>query len=296
MNKLIIVNATAKLNGGKDTPQDISKFEEGGIGFYELADPTKWLAAKPTKDFAIVAGEGDNNQATVLPEINLATLQTQYAKYADAVNGTFEITVPTPVKGKTYSLSIIKADAVPTERYEYNFNEDAFAETAAEAQRIAKSIGKQIETFLANRRINGTVEVTGAKIKVTITETHDMFKVIAADELYSEEATVTEQQTAIGDKEYVLDLAKKYAANDGYDFTDPSYTYMYKGYLQNVTGDKYDIFTLRFRNTRGAANTSMPELPWQVVTIAVDEKSPALASIKTILGVEDTTASSSTGE
>lgn len=290
MNKLIVVNGTAALNGGAATPQDISKMAEGSIGFYQMDAPDAWLAAAPKSDFAIVAGEGDNSQATVLPEVNFKTLEVQHAAYTDGVDGKYEITIPTPVKNEYYSLSIIKADAVLNERYQYNFSEQAKAETAEEASRIATSIGKQITTFFENRRIDATCEVASAKITITIKELHDQFTVVPADSLYSEDMTVTEQKVAIGDTEYVLDLAKKYAANDGYDFTDPQYAYLYKGFLKNVTGTKYDIFTLRFRNTRGFSNTSMPELPWQNVTIAVDNNSPALATIKTILGITETSS------
>lgn len=294
MNKLFVVNDTAALNGGAATPQDISKMADGSIGFYHTSDPSTWLSAKPTKDFTIVAGEGDNNQATTM-NVAIANLETQYIPYADAVKGSYAIIVPTPVEGKEYSLSIIKANAVQTERYQYNFNEQAKASTADEAKRIAKSIGNQVKTFFYNRRIDGTVTVVDATITITISETHDDFKVIAADELYYVTPTVTEQKSAVGDNAYVLDLAKKYAANDGYDFTDPQYSYIYQGYLKNVTGTKYDIFVLRFKNERGASHTSAPELPYQTVTIAVDENSPALKTINTIFGVASTTSTSGQG-
>lgn len=290
MKKLIIVDKTAALNGGAAKPSDLSGMVDGSIGFYELADDTAWLAAAPTKDFAIVAGRGKAMQAIVIPEVDMKTVKVVKAEYAAGTPLKKEFTIVLPsddagvkINGRIYfdyTVIVSKAGVNINERSNYTFTE-RLPKTIV-AKDVATKIANSFKLQFANSGID--VDVTNTNEKVTFTaKTPDVgFNVILADAISNLAVTTTDTVASSGTPAQIEELAKACAADAGYEYTDE--TEIYKGYPGKVDSSaKYILYTLSYETVKHPSAHTSEETVNQVVHIAVPTGATSAATLDTIL-------------
>lgn len=290
MKQLFIVKKSAALNGGAAKPQDLSAMAEGSIGFYALDNDAAWLGGKVEKDFVIVGGTPANAPARVFPEVDFKSLEVVLAEPTDGKKFKAEVTIPTPTKGKDYTLVIVKLGTLPHQRNTWSATVRATeSDTAAT---IAKALGEQLNNFVQGGTyaygggVNVSVTVSAAKITVEGLNVGEQYDLKAGDGLFGTTVTTTKAEPAIGDKAYVQDLAQRCAADRGFNYLDQESKDIYPGYPEAVEDEKYNIFSLHFATSRKAGKTG-DEQVMQYVHIAVPVGAASLNTIKTILGVTE---------
>lgn len=290
MKQLIIVKKDAALNGGAAKPQDLSTMKEGSIGFYALNDDSTWLSAKAESNFAIVAGTAENAPSFVLPEVDIKSLDVVFAEPEDGAKFTADVTIPSVVAGKDYTLVLVKLGTVPNQRNTWTAT--VRAKDGDTSASIAAALNKQLNNFVQGGTytdgggVNVKSEVSSAKITVTGLFVGEQYSLKAADDLFGTTVNETPAEPAIGDKAYIEKLAQQCAADKGFNYLDNESADIYKGYPVEVEDVKYNLFSLHFATSRKSGKTG-DEAVMQYVHIAVPEDSAALDTIKTILGVED---------
>ena len=287
MKQLLIVDSTTSLNGGISAPKDLfgsAGMPKGAIGFYHLDTPGSWLAAKPTKDFAIVLGRGADSPAFVIPEVDIHTLSVVKATGAAGTAFSASITIPTTEEGSTYTLVLVKKGVVPHQRNTWTATETVYNETTQTAAVIAAKLGAYFEKMAVSDGLNITVSVSTATITITANDKHDSFTLKAADDLYGETVTETAAVTPVGDKVYMENLASMCAAGKGFTDTYRDGDTIYPNYPEAIEDNKlYNIYTLRFAVGRKSAKTR-DERVYQLVHVAVPASATTLAgAINTIL-------------
>lgn len=303
MKQLLIVNSNKALNaaGGStiSTPYDFSGLDEGAIAFFELGGTTL-LSGPATKNFGIALGKGANKPALVIPEVDIDTLEiVQTLPYKGATFAA-SFTMPTTVVGKEYTIILCKKGVVPEERNLFSTTIVAGTTTAAtEADKMRKAINaKTGEMF--------PFVATGSSSTVTITcqVPGEDYEIKFADALYgTSTSSLTHGKKAIGDKDYIIDLAQQCAADKGFNYLDQASKDLYPGYPEKVeevgtmnasgSGDSstvgYKIFNLHFATGRKAGK-QVDERVWQYVHIAIpltkadgSTAAAALSSLNAIL-------------
>jgi hypothetical protein len=296
MKQLLIVNSKTALNGGASTPRDLSNMAAGAIGFYQLDDTSKWLSAKPTKNFAIVLGGGGKKVPFIIPEVDVNSLSVTYADYDHGNNVTAGILMPEPVSGKTYTLMFVKGGTTFNERSTWTVSEYIPEGVTKTANELAKAFATRIQSMIDLNgfpfRIVGN-GITGAGNRLDFyAQDTTQWKIIPTDGLAGVSLEdVQNASPAVGDKAYIQDLASRCAAGKGFNYLGEDSGEIYPGYPEVVEDTQYDIITLRFAVPRVASKTR-DEVVNQVVHIAVPSASSIINTVKVILGLSDAAAAS----
>lgn len=293
MKQLLIVNKSKALNTQISTVNDLSGLQEGAITFFELGAST-YLAAAPTKNFAIALGVGHNSAPFVIPEVDLDTLEI--TKTVPSLGKAFAVsfTMPTTVKGDEYGILFSKKGVVANERSNFYVSIVAGSTTAAtEANALRKAINdKKSDMFPF------TATGSGATVTVTCDIVGDMWAAKLVDGLagtaWASNYPVEAQKT-VGDKAFITELASQCAAGKGFNYVDGDGKEIYPGYPEAVedlvvnasgTGgastEGYVVFNLHFATGRKAGK-QMDERVWQYVHIAVPITNASYSTISTIL-------------
>lgn len=295
MKQLLIVNSTKALNAKKNstgaevTPYDLSNLAEGAISFFELGGSAV-LAAAATKNFAIALGRSGDVMPFIIPEININTLSITVTQPSAGQKFKAEITIPTPVEGKNYTLTMVKKGTVVNERFKFSATEFVPAGASMTAAAMATSLGNQFKNYANNGTLAITVTVASAKITIESNNYTDQYELVASDSLHGTAVTTTPSKPNIGDKTYIENLAQQCAAGKGFNYLARESRDIYPAYPENVeeiaqtelATKGYVVFNLRFATKREAGKT-MDEAVWQYVHIAVPKNNSSYSTIAAIL-------------
>ena len=284
MKQLLIVNSAkalnAKVGSGSVTPLDLSGLDVGAITFFELGASTA-LAASPTKNFGIALGGGANKMPFVIPEVDYDSVQVTKAVYDTGAAFTATMVVPTVAAGLTYTIILVKNGTVPHERNTWTATYTAL--TGDSASDVAAKLRAYFKAMSDSGSLNVTVSGSGANVIITGNKVGEGWTLKGADALLAVAATsVTPAEPAIGDKDYILDLASRCAAGKGFTDTHEFGPSVYPGYPELVEDTTYNVYTLRFQVGRASAKTR-DEKVWQLVHIAVPSGATAASDIDDIL-------------
>lgn len=295
MKQLLIVNSAKALNAKKSsvgadvTPNDFSNLAEGAISLFELGGSAV-LSAPATKNFGIALGRKGNVLPFIIPEIDINTLYITVTQPSVGQKFKAEITIPTPVEGKNYTLVLVKRGTVVNERYKYTVTEFVPAGTTTTAAAIAASLGKQLKNYADNGTLPITVTVSSAKITIEATNYNANYDIVPGDALHGVAVTKTPFKPNIGDADYIKDLAQQCAAGKGFNYLAEDSSDTYPGYPESVEDiaqadiptKGYVVFNLRFATKREAGKT-MDEAVWQYVHVAVPKNNTSYSTIATML-------------
>lgn len=276
MKQLIITGNKAYATGVDY--KDITKVGEGVLALFSLNDGSLISDASGLKSsFAVVCGRGDNKMPLHFPEVDVKTLTVEKAEYQAGKKFKATITVPTPEKGKEYTVVLAKCATVFNERNLWSY--PALAKTTIAAD-VATSIVKSIN---ANSQTSGvTATNVGGAITVEAIEEGVDFNLYGADELMGIEPTnVVHGVTAMLDKAYIKDLASRCAAGKGFNLLADEGKDIYPGYPERVEADTYTLYTLRFAVPR-VASKQRDEVVYQLLHIALPTGAEAISTLDTI--------------
>lgn len=295
MKQLLIVNSAKALNAKKSstgaaiTPYDLSNLAEGAISFFELGGNAV-LAAAATKNFAIALGRSGDVMPFIIPEININTLSITVTQPSVGQKFKAEITIPTPVEGKNYTLTIVKKGTVVNERFKFSVTDFVPKGSSMTAAALATSLGNQLKNYSTDGTLDITVVVASAKITVESNNYTDQYELVTGDDLHGTKVTTTPSKPNIGDAEFIRNLAQQCAAGKGFNYLARESRDIYPGYpeaVEEIAQDDiptkgYVVFNLRFATNREAGKT-MDESVWQYVHIAVPKNNASYSTIATML-------------
>lgn len=197
-----------------------------------------------------------------------------------------ELTIGTPEAYQDYSIIVAKKGLKFNERNKWTSTVHTGANPTAND--VASKLANHINANSQGSGVKATV--SAAKITITALEAGKDYKIVPADGLMGTRVTVTKQGSpAYGDAAYVADLAKKAAADAGFEYTYNDFEGLYPAYPLNplAQADKADtgftIYTLRFAEPREMKTRD--EVVHQIIQIAYPTGSEAITTMDEILDV-----------
>lgn len=216
---------------------------------------------------------------------NIDTRRFSYVKSAYTAGTKFsaEVTVPTPVVGKDYTLTMAKAHTVLNERYKWSASERAReGDTAAI---IAKKLGDQLKSLGKNEGFTATV--AAAKITVTGID-YEAWNLIAGDSLFGATITTTKAMKPINDDAALKELQIRCIGAEGINSTSNDARKLYTlPEFSNANG--WTVYTLTFYPHRDLRSGSTENVK-TIIHLAIPTGAAQIATLDTILDSINTPA------
>lgn len=217
---------------------------------------------------------------------NIDTRRFSYVKSDYTVGTKFsaEVTVPTPVVGKDYTLTMAKAHTVLNERYKWSASERAReGDTAAI---IAKKLGDQLKSLGKNEGFTATVSV--AKITVTGID-YEAWNLIAGDSMFGATiTTTTKAMKPINDDAALKELQIRCIGAEGINSTSNDARKLYTlPEFSNAGG--WTVYTLTFYPHRDLRSGSTENVK-TIIHLAIPTGAAQIATLDTILASINTPA------
>lgn len=262
---------------------------EGAVALYdhEGAIISKALT-KNVPMFTLFVGGGAFANKSKYANIvsNIDTRRFSYVKSVYTVGTKFsaEVTVPTPVVGKDYTLTMAKAHTVLNERYKWSASERAReGDTAAI---IAKKLGDQLKSLGKNEGFTATV--VAAKITVTGID-YEAWNLIAGDSMFGATITTTTKgMKPINDDAALKELQIRCIGAEGINSTSNDARKLYTlPEFSNAGG--WTVFTLTFYPHRDLRSGSTENVK-TIIHLAIPTKAAQIDILETIFASVNTPA------
>lgn len=216
---------------------------------------------------------------------NIDTRRFSYVKsvYTAGTKFSAEVTVPTPVVGKDYTLTMAKAHTVLNERYKWSASERAReGDTAAI---IAKKLGDQLKSLGKNEGFTATV--AAAKITVTGID-YEAWNLIAGDSMFGATITTTKAMKPINDDAALKELQIRCIGAEGINSTSNDARKLYTlPEFSNANG--WTVYTLTFYPHRDLRSGSTENVK-TIIHLAIPTGAAQIATLDTILASINTPA------
>lgn len=217
---------------------------------------------------------------------NIDTRRFSYVKsvYTAGTKFSAEVTVPTPVVGKDYTLTMAKAHTVLNERYKWSASERAReGDTAAI---IAKKLGDQLKSLGKNEGFTATVSV--AKITVTGID-YEAWNLIAGDSMFGATiTTTTKAMKPINDDAALKELQIRCIGAEGINSTSNDARKLYT-LPEFSNADGWTVYTLTFYPHRDLRSGSTENVK-TIIHLAIPTEAAQIATLDTILASINTPA------
>lgn len=261
---------------------------EGAVALYdhEGAIISKALT-KNVPMFTLFVGGGAFANKSKYANIvsNIDTRRFSYVKsvYTGGTKFSAEVTVPTPVVGKDYTLTMAKAHTVLNERYKWSASERAReGDTAAI---IAKKLGNQLKSLGKNEGFTATVSV--AKITVTGID-YEAWNLIAGDSMFGATITTTKAMKPINDDAALKELQIRCIGAEGINSTSNDARKLYTlPEFSNAGG--WTVYTLTFYPHRDLRSGSTENVK-TIIHLAIPTEAAQIDTLETILASINTPA------
>lgn len=222
---------------------------------------------------------------------NIDTRRFSYVKsvYTAGTKFSAEVTVPTPVVGKDYTLTMAKAHTVLNERYKWSASERAReGDTAAI---IAKKLGDQLKSLGKNEGFTATVSV--AKITVTGID-YEAWNLIAGDSMFGATITTTKAMKPINDDAALKELQIRCIGAEGINSTSNDARKLYT-LPEFSNADGWTVYTLTFYPHRDLRSGSTENVK-TIIHLAIPTGAAQIATLDTILASINIPAAAAAGD
>lgn len=208
---------------------------------------------------------------------NIDTRRFSYVKSDYVVGAKFsaEITVPTPVEGKDYTLTMAKAHTVLNERYKWSASERAReGDTAAI---IAEKLSTQLNSLGKNEGFTATASVS----KITVTGIdYEAWTLIAGDSLFGAAITTKKAIKPINDDAALKELQIRCIGAEGINSTSNDARKLYTlPEFSNANG--WTVFTLTFYPHRDLRSGSTENVK-TIIHLAIPTNADQIAILEEI--------------
>lgn len=217
---------------------------------------------------------------------DIDTRRFSYVKsiYAPGAKFSAEITVPTPVEGEDYTLTMAKAHTVLNERYKWSASERAReGDTAAI---IAKKLSTQLNSLGKNEGFTASVAVD----KITVTGTdYEAWNLIAGDSLFGAKVTTTTKaMKPINDDAALKELQIRCIGGEGINSTSNDARKLYT-LPEFSNADGWTVFTLTFYPYRDLRSGSTENVK-TIIHLAIPTGAAQIATLEKIFASVNTPA------
>lgn len=273
------------------TPATLAAVNAAGIteGAVALYDNEGAIISKAlTKNipmFTLFVGGGafanKSKYTNIVSDIDTRRFSYVKSVYVAGTKFSAEITVPTPVVGKDYTLTMAKAHTVLNERYKWSASERAREGDTAVI--IAKKLSTQLNSLGKNEGF--TASVTAAKITVTGTD-YEAWNLIAGDSLFGATITTTKAVKPINDDAALKELQIRCIGGEGINSTSNDARKLYTlPEFSNAGG--WTVFTLTFYPHRDLRSGSTENVK-TIIHLAVPTGAVQIATLETIFASVNT--------
>lgn len=279
------------------TPATLAAVNAAGIaeGAVALYDNEGAIISKAlTKNipmFTLFVGGGafanKSEYTNIVSDIDTRRFSYVKSVYAAGTKFSAEITVPTPVEGKDYTLTMAKAHTVLNERYKWSASERAReGDTAAI---IAKKLSTQLNSLGKNEGF--TASVAAAKITVTGID-YEAWNLIAGDSMFGATITTTKAMKPINDDAALKELQIRCIGAEGINSTSNDARKLYTlPEFSNAGG--WTVYTLTFYPHRDLRSGSTENVK-TIIHLAIPTGAAQIATLDTILASINTPAAAET--
>lgn len=268
------------------TPDSINEIGEAGIveGAIALYDDTgAVITDTPVRRiprFSIFIGGGAFANASDYYNsvLDIDTCRFEYAKteYAVGTNLSVDITVPTPVKDKDYTITMVKPGTVLNERYKWS------SSTRATEGDTATTVAKRLADELKALGKNEGFTATTAAAKITITaKDYQNWNVVAGDKLFGTIVKVNTKGVApVNDDAFLKELQLRCIGAEGINATERDAIQLYKLPVRSsATG--WTTYALTFYNSRNLRSGNTENVK-SIVYLAVPTGSASITTLDKI--------------
>lgn len=268
------------------TPASINEIGEAGIveGAIALYDDTGAVItdapARRIPRFSMFIGGGAFANASDYYNsvLDIDTYRFEYAKteYAAGTNLSVDITVPTPVKDKDYTITMVKPGTVLNERYKWS------SSTRATEGDTATTVAKRLADELKALGKNEGFTATASAAKITITaKDYQNWNVVVGDKLFGATVTVNTKGVApVNDDAFLKELQLRCIGAEGINATERDAIQLYKLPVRSsATG--WTTYALTFYNSRNLRSGNTENVK-SIVYLAVPTGSTSIATLDKI--------------
>lgn len=261
---------------------------EGAVALYDHEGtiiPEALTKNIPMFTLFVGGGEFANKSKYTNIVSNIDTRRFSYVKstYTDGTKFSAEVTVPTPVVGKDYTLTMAKAHTVLNERYKWSASERAREGDSAII--IAKKLSTQLNSLGKNEGF--TASVTAAKITVTGTD-YEAWNLIAGDSLFGVNIATRKAVKPINDDAALKELQIRCIGAEGINSTSNDARKLYTlPEFSNAGG--WTVYTLTFYPHRDLRSGSTENVK-TIIHLAIPTDAAQIAVLDTILASINTPA------
>ena len=263
---------------------------EGAVALYdhEGAIISKALT-KNIPMFTLFVGGGafanKSKYTNIVSDIDTRRFSYVKSVYTAGTKFSAEVTVPTPVVGKDYTLTMAKAHTVLNERYKWSASERAReGDTAAI---IAKKLGNQLKSLGKNEGFTATVSAAAAKITVTGID-YEAWNLIAGDSMFGATITTTKAMKPINDDAALKELQIRCIGAEGINSTSNDARKLYTLPEFSDAGG-WTVYTLTFYPHRDLRSGSTENVK-TIIHLAIPTGAAQIATLDTILASINTPA------
>lgn len=267
------------------TPDSINKIREGGIveGTIALYDDTgaiiKDIPARRIPRFSMFIGGGvfANASDYYNSVLDIDTYRFEYVKteYAPGSKLSVDITVPTPVKDKDYTITMVKPGTVLNERYKWSSSTRATEGDTADT--VAKRLADELKALGKNEGFTATAEA--AKITITA-EDYQNWNVVAGDKLFGATVIKTKCAAPVNDDAFLKKLQLRCIGAEGINATERDAIQLYKLPVRSsATG--WTTYALTFYNSRNLRSGNTENVK-SIVYLAVPTGSESITDLDKI--------------
>lgn len=268
------------------TPDSINNIGEGGIaeGAIALYDDTGAVItdapARRIPRFSIFIGGGAFANASDYYNsvLDIDTYRFEYVKteYAAGTNLSVDITVPTPVKDKDYTITMVKPGTVLNERYKWSSSTRATEGDTATT--VAKRLADELKALGKNEGFTATAEA--AKITITAKD-YQNWNVVAGDKLFGATVEVNTKAAApVNDDAFLKELQLRCIGAEGINATERDAIQLYKLPVRSsATG--WTTYALTFYNSRNLRSGNTENVK-SIVYLAVPTGSASITTLDKI--------------
>lgn len=254
---------------------------EGAVALYDHeGNVISKALAKAIPMFTLFVGGGafanNSKYSNIVSDIDTRRFSYVKSVYAAGTKFSAEITVPTPVVGKDYTLTMAKAHTVLNERYKWSASERAREGDTAPI--IAKKLGDQLKSLGKNEGFTATV--AAAKITVTGID-YEAWNLIAGDSLFGATITTRKAMKPINDDAALKELQIRCIGAEGINSTSNDARKLYTlPEFSNAGG--WTVFTLTFYPHRDLRSGSTENVK-TIIHLAIPTGAAQIATLDTIL-------------
>lgn len=254
---------------------------EGAVALYDHEGKViSGALNKAIPMFTLFVGGGafanNSKYSNIVSDIDTRRFSYVKSVYAAGTKFSAEITVPTPVVGKDYTLTMAKAHTVLNERYKWSASERAREGDTAPI--IAKKLGDQLKSLGKNEGFTATV--AAAKITVTGID-YEAWNLIAGDSLFGATIKTTKAMKPINDDAALKELQIRCIGAEGINSTSNDARKLYTlPEFSNAGG--WTVFTLTFYPHRDLRSGSTENVK-TIIHLAIPTGAAQIATLDTIL-------------